>query len=237
MSIQAVAWVLDQLIRDPWKKLIMISLANHADHTTGECWPSMRLIAKEASCRRETVQRKLPELETDGLIQIIKADKGDRRRVHTYRLLMPGVCASHAHQIGPMDRASRSDLMCVPVTRGCDSAVTTKNHHMNHHTKSLSPSLEPRARKGLGNEGRPKSEHQSVVTARVANRLGRGDAQSGWLMLGALSDAMRDQLTAQERSGRLDDTALDEVRSKLREQASLPLPATSQMKFFNDVEK
>ena len=36
----AVAWALDQNIRDPYEKLILISLANHADPNNGLLLPS-----------------------------------------------------------------------------------------------------------------------------------------------------------------------------------------------------
>jgi hypothetical protein len=86
-------------------------------------------------------------------------------------------------------------------------------------TKPLSPTPCPAAapsprlgKRGLGNEGvGSKSEHQSVIQARVAVRLGNGDAARGWTTFGALSDARRDELTAQERNGRLSDTALAEA--------------------------
>jgi hypothetical protein len=41
-------------------------------------------------------------------------------------------------------------------------------------------------------------------------------------MLGALSDAKRDEITAQERSGHLSDAALDKVRLNLK----LSVPTT-----------
>jgi hypothetical protein len=80
----------------------------------------------------------------------------------------------------------------------------------------------PLKQQGLAGEGRSKSEHQSVVQARVASRLGEGDVQKGWLMLGALSNAKRDELTAQERSGHLTDAALGEVVLNLK----LSVPTT-----------
>jgi hypothetical protein len=83
-------------------------------------------------------------------------------------------------------------------------------------TKPLSPTPCPGAspspritKKGLGSEEAGlRSEHPSVIQARVAVRLGNGDAAQGWTAFGALSDAKRDELTAQERNGRLSDTAL-----------------------------
>jgi hypothetical protein len=91
-------------------------------------------------------------------------------------------------------------------------------------TKPLSPTPSPSAppgprlaKKGLGDERTgSRSEHQSVIQARVAGRLGQGDMAEGWLLFGALSDSRRDELTAQERNGRLSDNALAQVLLNLR---------------------
>jgi hypothetical protein len=213
MSIQAVAWALDQYVPDPVLKLILISLANHADHVTGVCWPSMRVIGNEASCRRETVLRKLPDLEEGGFIEIVKAKRGERRRAHTYRLLIR--CERDAHQIPTAKSGGSAHPMCAPLTRGCDTALTTMNHHIT--ITSSKPPSPIGGRKKLGDEeGRSRSEHPSIVQARVASRLGQGDKAKGWLLFGALSDSKRDELTAQERNGRLSDVALAQVRLNLR---------------------
>jgi hypothetical protein len=86
-------------------------------------------------------------------------------------------------------------------------------------TKPLSPTPCPNAppsprlaKKGLGDErAGSRSEHASIVQARVASRLGRGNVAEGWTRFGALSDTKRDELTAQERNGRLSDTVVAEV--------------------------
>lgn len=70
MSIQAVSWALQQRVEDAAAKLVLISLANHANHRTGLCWPTVALIAEEASQSERTVQRKLPLLEEGGFIRI-----------------------------------------------------------------------------------------------------------------------------------------------------------------------
>jgi Helix-turn-helix domain len=208
MSIQAVAWALDQYVPDPVLKLILISLANHADHITGICWPSMRVIGNEASCRRETVLRKLPDLEERGFIEIIKAKRGERRRAHTYRLLIR--CERDAHQIATAKSGGSAHPVCAPLTRGCDTALTTMNHHIT--ITSSKPPSPIGARKKLGDErAGARSEHASVVQARVASRLGKGNVAEGWTRFGALSDTKRDELTAQERNGRLSDAVVAEV--------------------------
>lgn len=173
MSIQAVAWALDRYVPDPLKKLILISLANHAD-SDGLCWPRMRLIAKEASCSRETVVRKLPELEKDGLIQVGK--EAGRKRAHTYRLLIPpndapidseglaklvaesrfgrrNRCDPDAHL--RCDRGAHHDVREDHI--GCDPAITSKNHHRTINRKG--------------------ERHKGNAYARLAARLSRRERE------------------------------------------------------------
>jgi hypothetical protein len=68
MSIQAVAWVLEQTIPDQGAKLVLISLANAYNAKSGRCFPSIEQIMVEASCSRATVKRKLSWLAEHGWI-------------------------------------------------------------------------------------------------------------------------------------------------------------------------
>src|SRR5437773_1343428 len=88
MSIQAVAWALEQDIRKPLAKLILVSLADHADHVTGRCYPPIKLIAHEASCSDRSVQRYLPHLEEQGFIRVEECFQEGRQVNNTYWLLM-----------------------------------------------------------------------------------------------------------------------------------------------------
>ena len=76
MSIQAVAWVLDQFVLDAAAKLVLVVLANHADHKTGRCWPTIRTIASESSQSVRSVQRKLADLQETGWITIEAFGRG-----------------------------------------------------------------------------------------------------------------------------------------------------------------
>ena len=95
MSIQAVAWALEQdfSYRTPKghqrcchaAKLVLISLANHADHTSGHCWPSAATIAREASCAEHYVYRMVAALARNGFIDMKKAKGADgKQRSNNY---------------------------------------------------------------------------------------------------------------------------------------------------------
>jgi len=220
MSIQAVAWALDQDIRDPHEKLILISLANHADHSTGFCYPPMKMIAKEASCDRRTVIRKLPSLADSGYIRIIPDRQGKQRLAHYYQLLMPG-CDPQS-QPPPKKQSGFAAKQRPIVTRGYDSQVPTKDRQstITSPLPPSPPSEQPKKgaiqRKEVGREERPTGEGQEVVQNSLAKRLGVGDVAFGWNLLGLLSDSERDQLTAQQRTGRLDEATLLKIRQRLK---------------------
>jgi hypothetical protein len=55
-------------------------------------------------------------------------------------------------------------------------------------------------------ERRPRAlGGKEIIQHRLAVRLGVGDAEQGWLILGQLSEGRRDELTARERLGSLSD--------------------------------
>lgn len=71
MSIQAVGWVLDQ---DPEKlpgkaKLVLVAIANHADHTTGYCWLKLATIARESSMPERSLYRYIGALVRNGYLR------------------------------------------------------------------------------------------------------------------------------------------------------------------------
>lgn len=80
MSIQAVAWALEQdLPQGP--KLVLVSIANHADHTNGYCWLKAETIAQEASCSPRSVWRYVGGLVRNGYVRKTprKSDEGKQR--------------------------------------------------------------------------------------------------------------------------------------------------------------
>lgn len=49
--------------------LVFSNLLSHMNYKTGECWPSLKLIAKECKLSVSSVQRGLKELLTAGLVK------------------------------------------------------------------------------------------------------------------------------------------------------------------------
>lgn len=88
MSISAVAWALKVKIPDPIAKLILISLADHHNESTGLCCPRNALMAEVAGCSERTVIRKLAALRDAGLIEINARFCGKRQTTNSYRLII-----------------------------------------------------------------------------------------------------------------------------------------------------
>lgn len=87
MSIQAVAWALEQdLPQGP--KLVLVSLANHANNVDGYCWLKAETVAREASCSPRSVWRYVGGLVRNGYVRKVprKGDNG-KQRANDYWLL------------------------------------------------------------------------------------------------------------------------------------------------------
>lgn len=87
MSIQAVGWALEQeLPRGP--KLVLVSIANHANHVDGYCWLNATTIGREASCTPRSVYNIIGALVRNGFIRKeLRRDDHGRQRANDYWLL------------------------------------------------------------------------------------------------------------------------------------------------------
>ncbi len=84
MSIQAVAWVLEESKSMGSARLVMISLANHANKD-GECWPAQRTIKTEAGLKSAgTIPPAIKRLEKLGEVEVV--ERGGPRKSARYRL-------------------------------------------------------------------------------------------------------------------------------------------------------
>lgn len=68
-----MAWVLEHSETRGAARLALISIANYADKNTGECFPSMRTIAREARCSPGSVPPSVREAVRLGELEVIDA--------------------------------------------------------------------------------------------------------------------------------------------------------------------
>lgn len=67
MSVEAISWAFRQECRTPTTKLVLVALADHANHE-GYCWPSQTRLADRVGIQERAIRRCLVSLEEDGLI-------------------------------------------------------------------------------------------------------------------------------------------------------------------------
>jgi hypothetical protein len=97
MSLQAIAWVIEQDIPSRAKQ-VLFALANRADHETGHCWPSIETIMRESSCSRRGVFNFLGALERNGFLEIKRVlGKDGRTRSNEYWILFDRQPAKWTH--------------------------------------------------------------------------------------------------------------------------------------------
>lgn len=88
MSIQAVAWVLDREELPARPKLVLVAIANHANHTDGYCWLKAETIAREAACSPRAVFNFVGALIRNGYVRKAprRGDDG-KQRANDYWIL------------------------------------------------------------------------------------------------------------------------------------------------------
>jgi Helix-turn-helix domain len=88
MSIEATAWALNQPVKDPVAKLVLIGIANHANRDGTEAWPSQAVLAEYACVTRQTVNVKVKLLADEGYLTVTHRSTPGGRTSNSYALAM-----------------------------------------------------------------------------------------------------------------------------------------------------
>lgn len=128
MSIKAVSWALEQSLKDPTGKLVLIALADRYNDEYGHAWPSVAWLATAGDCSERTIRRKLRELEAKGLVSVTHR----HNETSSYKLpIYEAQWISGQSHRG--DNLSGGDIT-VSGQVG-DIAVSAKQYHTNNNTK------------------------------------------------------------------------------------------------------
>ena len=138
MSIRLMSLVFDNQSLSTTEKIIMLSLADHANDEGRSIYPSQSRIAKKTSLTRETVNRHVQALIEKGYLD----DKGYRQdrsnvlevAINVLKLKGEGVTEDHT---SPSEGVTENH-------RGCDgeSQGGVTENHTNHHILNINePSL------------------------------------------------------------------------------------------------
>lgn len=140
MSIQAVAWVLESSDTTGAARLILISIANHADDV-GESWPSQDTIAREARVTPDAVKRTIRAMVKDGILERdIKAAPDRRIRADRAPNLYRIVGFRTRGTDDPPRDADEGDIQ--PVTRGTDDPPKPSEEPERDFLSSDPPTME-----------------------------------------------------------------------------------------------
>jgi len=136
MSLQALTWALDQDVPNSGAKLVLISLANYADHTSGEAYPGQKLLAQEASMTSRSVRRHLVALEKMGLIERQRRTRKDGSRTSDLYILK---IANRTKSTGQPENVSSLEPVSEPTLPKGSDATASANEVLTDTVWRLCP--------------------------------------------------------------------------------------------------
>lgn len=207
MSVQAIDWAFSVRTSKATSKCVLIALANRANED-GICWPSQKRIAHETEMSVDSVQRRLRELESDGLIARQRRNgQGGQRISDLYKLRM-----KPEPQGAALDGPNRNEYEPEPQLCGLDIDEPSKEPSL----KQLRPErrLGRKATKGSkrlkrNHANRSPCSDRGAFEVQIAGRIG----PNGFDVLLALSDTQVDHLCVRQRRGTLDDETIARLRT------------------------
>lgn len=140
MSVQAMSWVFDFSESRLGARLVLLAIANHVSNDTGESWPSIETISKEARVDETNVRRNIAELVRLGELEVESGGRGPRD-TNTYRMTAFMEWYGRGAKGGDLRGAKGGDLHSkggdLPE-KGVQSAPRTITNHQE--PSSLQPS-------------------------------------------------------------------------------------------------
>lgn len=153
MSIQTVGWALEQQDIPARPKLVLVAIANHANHEDGYCWLKAETIAREAACTPRSVFNFVGALIRNGFIRkaLRKSDDG-KQRASDYWILFdreekPWETVAHVDEDGaegePSENTSSADEaqdVVLPDEPGaCGETAEPHERHDTRQPVEMSP--------------------------------------------------------------------------------------------------
>lgn len=140
MSVQAMTWVLERSESRLGDRLVLLSIANHADRFGENAWPSIETIAVEARMSGRQVQRAIRRLEELGELEIAWGEGPNG--THAYRIPALRKAAGRDDKLSPRG----GDRLSPPGGDKSDQGgVTNRAETMSEMSPepSYNPSIEP----------------------------------------------------------------------------------------------
>jgi len=133
MSFQAMTWAVEQKCKSATQKLVLLMLANHANHHTGQCNPSHKRLADECSMSVSGLKKQLKELDAVGYIKTIRIMKNGVNLPNQYELMIENRGTQHegvGHLVteggSPGDRGVGHDVATKLETKPINEPIKEK---------------------------------------------------------------------------------------------------------------
>ena len=208
MSVHAINWALCSRTGKATSKCLLVTLANYADEN-GVCWPSQARLAHETEMSVDSVQRRLRELERDGLIVRQRRNgKGGQRTSDLYELQME----KPEPQRAALDGLSRNGNDPKPQLCGLDIDEPSKEpsiKQLRAECRTGRKAAKGARRLKQGHANRSPRSDRGAIEVQIAERIG----PNGFDVLLALPDTEVDHLCIRQRRGMLDDEAIARLRA------------------------
>lgn len=170
MSIQAIAWVLENSEAQLADRLVLLAIANHCDAHGFVAYPSVEQIAVEAGVSRRTVFRSIDQLVRMNELEVSK-NRGRGQR-NTYRVAYYKRCQDDT--VNPLFTVTSCP---EKVTSTTIKGVTSGTH--NRHEPSGTPAhVRTHAREGI-QTWVPTGEREPLSNEQRKANLDRLRAERG----------------------------------------------------------
>lgn len=123
MSIEMLNWAFHLQMESPTDKLVLIALADHANHD-GASWPSIARLCLFTALSERTVRTALRRLEADGLLQTVTENGRTNRYKLTPATTAPGDSCPPPRQLSPPTPAAPAPK--PPITTNEPPSPLTK---------------------------------------------------------------------------------------------------------------
>lgn len=184
MAINAIEWAFEQNIAIPSAKLVLLSLADHAN-TTGYCWPSIARLSKRTGLSRATIFRSIETLTGLGLI----AQSYTQGKVNKYTLTLPVSSCDQSHtETSIMVTPHQYHSDTTPVS-SCDQTSLivrpkpslTIKEPSSKRARAISADWEPSESLLAWAVERAPSVDTNIESEKFVNYyLSKGDARKDW---------------------------------------------------------
>ncbi len=162
---------------DTTAKLVLLAIERYANNQTQSCFPTVRTLAKDASCSSRTVFRKFNELKEAGFLEIEPRYKGNEQISSVYWLSLPDKYVLKMRRIGVEIHNNPMTQSHNPMTQSQGGGDTVSHRTYTLTSKNKDNPYNPLKRGQVEEGGRSTTSLRSVPPSSPSRKsLERKDA-------------------------------------------------------------